>query len=172
MLIVFLDDFTDGLASGYHGSSHVEDVDEATTLGNCQGALGLQSSRMIHISKTNIQSKHSTHVVMLTRSTNKMKGGFHIKLQSSLDMKIHFLIRKCRKISRWCHGGTTIGSRHVPRGKRSASSLSGARIGGILFALDAVKVMALVDRSVNHNGEPSKVAIGIIEDILNGKEYS
>ena len=41
MLIVFLDDFTDGLASGYHGSSHVEDVDEATALGNCQGDSGL-----------------------------------------------------------------------------------------------------------------------------------
>ena len=60
MLFFFLDDFTDGLASGYHGSSHVEDIDEETALGNCQGASDLQSSRMIHISKTNIQSKHTT----------------------------------------------------------------------------------------------------------------
>ena len=32
--------------------------------------------------------------------------------------------------------------------------------------------MALVDRSVNQNGEPSEVAIGIIQEILNGKESS
>lgn len=170
MLFVFLDDFSDGSASGSHGISHIEDSVEAAALGNSQGASGVQSSGLVHIQRTNIQSKASTPVVMLARSTNKMEGGFRKKLQSSLDIQIRFLIKKCRTIAGGGDGGTTAGSGHGPRGPGSVSSLSGAGIGGTLFALDAVKAVALVDRSANRKSEPLEAATGIIEEILNGKE--
>lgn len=172
MLFVFLDDFSDGSSSGSHGTSHIEDAVEAAALGNSQGASGVQSSGIVHISRTNIQSKASTPVVMLARSTNKMEGGFRKKLQSSLDIQIRFLIKKCRTIAGGGDGGTTAGAGHGPRGPGSVSSLSGAGIGGTLFALDAVKAVALVDRSSNRKSEPLEAATGIIEEILNGKESS
>ncbi|GLJ06291.1 hypothetical protein SUGI_0035580 [Cryptomeria japonica] len=172
MLFVFLDDFLDGSASGSHGTSHQEDTLEATTLGHSQGTSGLQSSGIVHIPRSNLQSKTSNPVVMLARTTNKLEGGFRKKLQSSLEAQIRFLIKKCRTIAGGGDGGPTTGSGMGPRGPGSVSSISGAGIGGTLFALDASRAVALLDRSANQKGEPLDAATRILEEILNGKEAS
>ncbi|KAH9326312.1 hypothetical protein KI387_006490, partial [Taxus chinensis] len=172
MLFVFLDDFLDGSASGSHGTSQQEDTLETTTPGLSQGTSGLQSSGIIHIPRPNLQSKLSNPVVMLARSTNKLEGGFRKKLQSSLEAQIRFLIKKCRTIYGGGEGGPTVGSGMGPRGPGSVSSISGAGIGGTLFSLDTSRAVSLLDRSANRKGEPLDVAIGILEEILNGKESS
>eukprot|EP01018_Ginkgo_biloba_P020644 Gb_15944 [translate_table: standard] len=172
MLFVFLDDFTDGSASGSHGTTHQEDTVEAAASGNLQGTSGPQYSGLVHISRSNLQSKASNPVVMLARSASKMEGGFRKKLQSSLEVQIRFLIKKCRTITGGGDGGPTAGLGLGPRGPGNVSSLSGAGIGGTLFALDAARAVALVDRSSNRKGESLDAAVGVIEDILNGKEGS
>lgn len=75
-------------------------------------------------------------------SSNKADCSGKKKLQSSLDAQIRFLIKRCRVL-------TGSGSEHNSRGLGNSSST----ITIPLFALDASRVVALLDRSVCHRGQ-------------------
>ncbi|EPS67617.1 hypothetical protein M569_07165, partial [Genlisea aurea] len=81
--------------------------------------------------------------VMFSRPAANPSGGLKKKLQSSLEKQIRFLIKKCRIIS---------------------SS------GSMLFTLDASKAISLVDSFSIPMGESLDFAIGLIEQVLEGKE--
>ncbi|KAL2557434.1 uncharacterized protein Fot_02173 [Forsythia ovata] len=146
ILFVFLDDFSDILPSG-----NLEEHTETSSLN--------QSLSLSNLARPTMPTKGSGSVVVLARPVNKTEGGPRKKLQSSIEAQIRFSIKKCRTLS------------------GSETSHPGSRNGGIsslapLFSLDASKAVALVDVNLNQSGESLEFAIGIIEDVWNGKVTS
>ncbi|XP_073012349.1 uncharacterized protein [Typha latifolia] len=144
ILFVFDDDLVDG-SNTAPSSEDSGDVSPAN-----------QSSSIGGLVKPNSTSKGSGSLVMLARPATKSESSFKKKLHSSLEAQIRFLIKKCRTLIVAEHG-------HLgPRGAGSMSSLP-------LFTLDATRVVALLDRSINQKGEPLDLVTGLIEEALNSK---
>ncbi|KAG7568326.1 Smg8/Smg9 [Arabidopsis thaliana x Arabidopsis arenosa] len=146
-LFVFLDDFSDMLKS----SSSVED---STTTSSAND----QSVNTGKLTRSELPTKNSGSVVVLSRPGSKSEGGLRKKLQSSLEAQVRFLIKKCR---------TLTGSDNNHVGSRSGSISSYAP----LFSLDASKAVILLDRS-NKKGEALEFASSLVDDVLNGKANS
>ncbi|XP_073144538.1 uncharacterized protein [Henckelia pumila] len=145
VLFVFLDDFDD-----IQHSSKMEEPAE-------DSLLNLPSSS--NSARPSLPMKGSSSVVVLARPANKSEGGVRKKMQSSLEAQIRFSIKKCRTLS------------------GSESSHTGSRRGEIfcsspLFSVDSSKAVALVDFGSIRSGESLEFAIGLVEDVLEGKETS
>ncbi|KAL3618715.1 hypothetical protein CASFOL_037377 [Castilleja foliolosa] len=93
-------------------------------------------------------------VVVLARPANKLESGLRKKLQSSLEAQIRFLIKKCRTLS---------GSEN---GLRSSGLLTGL---APLFSLDSSRAVLLDDSRSCQSGESLEFAIGLVQDVLDGK---
>ncbi|KAI0510027.1 hypothetical protein KFK09_010627 [Dendrobium nobile] len=106
--------------------------------------------------RQNLAVKGSGSVVMLARPASKAEGSFRKRLQSSLEAQIRFLIKKFRVLS---------GTDHSHSGSRGVGSANSHP----LFLLDASRVVALLDRSVNQRGEPLNFVTSLIEEALNSK---
>ncbi|GFQ05057.1 protein smg8 [Phtheirospermum japonicum] len=100
-------------------------------------------------------AKGSGQVVVLARPANKLESGLRKKLQSSLEAQIRFSIKKCRTLS---------GSENGPR---SSGPVTGSA--PPLFSLDASRAVLLVDSRSCQGGESLEFAIGLVEDVLDGK---
>ncbi|KAL0918292.1 hypothetical protein M5K25_010291 [Dendrobium thyrsiflorum] len=106
--------------------------------------------------RQNLAVKGSGSVVMLARPASKAEVSFRKRLQSSLEAQIRFLIKKCRVLA---------GTDHSHSGSRGVGSANSHP----LFLLDASRVVALLDRSVNQRGEPLNFVTSLIEEALNSK---
>ncbi|XP_073269470.1 uncharacterized protein [Primulina huaijiensis] len=148
VLFVFLDDFDDIQHSSH--SSKMEEPTEASS-------LNLSSSS--NSAKPSLPMKGSSSVVVLTRPVNKCEGGLRKKMQSSLEAQIRFSIKKCRTLS---------GSESGHAGSRRGDIFTSAP----LFSLDASKAVSLVDFGSFQSGESLEFAIGLVEEVLDGKETS
>lgn len=143
-LFVFIDEFSNLQNSNGNG----EDSSDSSSL--------THSSNLSGVTKANLPVKGSGSVVVLARPANRSEGGSKRKLLSSLEAQIRSLVKKCR----------------TPSG--SESSYSGMRNGGNstsapLLSLDASKAVVLLDQYSNRVGESLEFAIGLVEDVLNGK---
>ncbi|MBA0633329.1 hypothetical protein Godav_001948 [Gossypium davidsonii] len=145
MLFVFVDDFSDVPNSSANSS---EESVKAPSLNHASSSSSL--------AKPTLPMKGSASVVMLARPASKSEGGFRKKLQSSLEAQIRFLIKKCRTLS---------GSEGSHGGSRSGSVSNSAP----LFSLDASRAVVLLDKSTCKRRESLEFAIGLVEDVLNGK---
>ncbi|XP_011089194.1 uncharacterized protein LOC105170220 isoform X1 [Sesamum indicum] len=143
ILFVFLDDFSE-----IHPSGNMEETSETTSLNL---SPNLNSS-----GRPGLPTKGSSSVVVLARPVNKSEGGLRKKLQSSLEAQIRFSIKKCRTLSGF-EGG------HA--GSRSGAIASSTP----LFSLDASKAVSLVDAGLSQSGESLEFAIGLVEEVLDGK---
>ncbi|TYG39069.1 hypothetical protein ES288_D13G274200v1 [Gossypium darwinii] len=148
MLFVFVDDFSDVPNSSANSS---EGSVKAPSLNHASSSSSL--------AKPTLPMKGSASVVMLARPASKSEGGFRKKLQSSLEAQIRFLIKKCRTLS---------GSEGSHGGSRSGSVSNSAP----LFSLDASRAVVLLDKSTCKRRESLEFAIGLVEDVLNGKATS
>ncbi|KAK7261292.1 hypothetical protein RIF29_27601 [Crotalaria pallida] len=147
-LFVFLDDFSNLSNSSTNGEDSSSDTSSLS-----------QSSGLSGLAKTNLSAKGSGSVVVLARPASRSEGGFRKKLQSSLEAQIRFLIKKCRTLS---------GSDVTHSGVRTGGTSSSAP----LFSLDASRAVVLLDQFSNQIGESLDFAIGLVEDVLNGKATS
>ncbi|KOM44143.1 hypothetical protein LR48_Vigan05g174800 [Vigna angularis] len=143
-LFVFIDDFS----SLSNSSANGEDSSDSTSLS--------QSSSLSGAAKGNLSAKGSGSVVVLARPASRSEGGFRKKLQTSLEAQIRFLVKKCRTLS---------GPEITHPGIRTAGSSTAAP----LFSLDASRTVVLLDRFSNQRGESLEFAIGLVDDVLNGK---
>ncbi|KAL1557700.1 hypothetical protein AAHA92_08250 [Salvia divinorum] len=143
VLFVFVDDFSEIFLSG-----NTEQSSEASSLN--------VSSSLNSSARPGMAAKGSSSVVMLARPVNKSEGGLRKKLQSSLEAQIRFSIKKCRTLSVFegSHGGSRTGA--------VASSAP-------LFSLDASKAVSLVDAFSTQSCESLEFAIGLVEQVLDGK---
>ncbi|KAG4167887.1 hypothetical protein ERO13_A13G223800v2 [Gossypium hirsutum] len=148
MLFVFVDDFSDVPNSSSNSS---EESVKAPSLNHASSSSSL--------AKPTLPMKGSASVVVLARPASKSEGGFRKKLQSSLEAQIRFLIKKCRTLS---------GSEGSHGGSRSGSVSNSAP----LFSLDASRAVVLLDKSTYKRRESLEFAIGLVEDVLNGKATS
>lgn len=127
----------------------VDDFSEICLSGNMEQPSETSSTR------PGMPAKGSSSVVVLARPVNKSEGGLRKKLQSSLEAQIRFSIKKCRTLSVF------------------ENSLVGSRTGGAssapLFSLDASKAVSLVDACSTQSSESLEFAIGLVEQVLNGK---
>lgn len=147
VLFVFIDDFSDVP----NLSSSLEESTDTSSLN--------PSSSLSSLARPSMPVKGSGSVVVLARPASKSEGGFRKKLQSSLEAQIRFLIKKCRTLS---------GSETSHSGSRSGGASSSAP----LFSLDASRAVVLLDWSTNQRCESLEFAIGLVEDVLNGKSTS
>lgn len=143
VLFVFLDDFND-----IHPNSNIEESSENTSLN--------MSSSTNSSTRPGLHTKGSGSVVVLTRPVSKSESGMRKKLQSSLEAQIRFSIKKCRTLS---------GSESSHSGSRSGPVATSAP----LFSLDASKAVSLVDACSSQSGESLEFAIGLVEEVLEGK---
>ncbi|KAI6669938.1 hypothetical protein NL676_004823 [Syzygium grande] len=146
ILFVFVDDYLEVA----HASSHVEEASETSSV---NVSANLSSS-----SRSALPTNAPGSVVVLARPISKSEGGFKKRLQSSLEAQIRFLIKKCRTLS---------GSETSHAGSRGGASSSAP-----LFLLDASRAVVLLDRSTTRSGESLEFAMGLVEDVLNGKATS
>lgn len=131
----------DFLDSGHgHGHGSMEDASD-----------GLNQAGIVRPGST---LKGSGSVVMLARPMSKTEGGFRKKLHSSLEAQIRFLIKKCRVLA--AESGN---------GSRAVGNMSSFP----LFALDASRVVALLDRSVYERGESLDFVTGLVQEALDSK---
>ncbi|KAK6141728.1 hypothetical protein DH2020_024530 [Rehmannia glutinosa] len=115
-----------------------------------------ETSSLHSSSRAGLPTKGSGSVVVLARPANKSEGGLRKKLQSSLEAQIRFSIKKCRTLS-------GLESSHT-------GSRSGAITGSSpLFSLDASKAVSLVDACSCQSGESLEFAIGLVDEVLDGK---
>jgi protein SMG8 len=147
ILFVFVDDFSDV-------PNPSPNVVESTDTSSFN-----QSSSLSSLARPSMPVKGSVSVMVLARPVNKSEGGFRKKLQSSLEAQIRFLIKKCRILS---------GSETSHPGSRSGVASSSAP----LFSLDASRAVVLLDQSTSQRCESLEFAIGLVEDVFNGKETS
>ncbi|XP_047970991.1 uncharacterized protein LOC125214136 [Salvia hispanica] len=140
VLFVFVDDF-----------SEIFNTEQSSETSSLNVSSSLNSSV-----RPGMGAKGSSSVVMLARPVNKSEGGLRKKLQSSLEAQIRFSIKKCRTLSVFegSHGGSRTGA--------VASSAP-------LFTLDASKAVSLVDACSTQSCESLEFAIGLVEQVLNGK---
>ncbi|XP_051113254.1 uncharacterized protein LOC127239234 isoform X2 [Andrographis paniculata] len=143
LLFVFLDDFSES-----HPTGTIEETSETSQPSS--------SSSTNSSSRSGLPTKGSGSVLVLARPVNKSEGGLRKKLQSSLETQIRFSIKKCRTLLFF------------------ESSHSGSRNGGgsgsaPLFSLDASKAVSLIDASSCQSGESLEFAIGLVEEVLDGK---
>ncbi|KAI3450630.1 hypothetical protein Pfo_007295 [Paulownia fortunei] len=143
VLFVFLDDFME-----IHPSGNMEELSE-------NSSLNLSSSSNSS-ARPGLPTKGSGSVVVLARPVNKSEGGLRKKLQSSLEAQIRFSIKKCRTLS---------GFESSHAGSRSGAITNSAP----LFSLDASKAVSLVDACASQSGESLEFAIGLVEEVLDGK---
>lgn len=143
VLFVFIDDFSE-----IHHSGNMEEPSETSSLN--------VSSSLNSSARPGMPTKGSSSVVVLARPVNKSEGGLRKKLQSSLEAQIRFSIKKCRTLS-------VFESSHA--GSRSVAIASSAP----LFSLDASKAVSLVDACSSQSGESLEFAIGLVEEVLDGK---
>ncbi|KAL5709778.1 hypothetical protein ACHQM5_020424 [Ranunculus cassubicifolius] len=142
LLFVFLDNFSETNAS-----SCIDDPPETSSSN--------QSSNVSGLGRSTLPVKGSGSVIVLARPATKSEGGIRRKLQSSLDVQIRFLIKKCRTLA-GSEGGHT-GSR--------AGNVSSAP----LFSLDASRAVALLDHSTNQKGDSLDFATSLLEEVLKSK---
>ncbi|KAI3511846.1 hypothetical protein L1887_19006 [Cichorium endivia] len=115
-----------------------------------------RSSNQSTLGRTNLPSKGSGSIVVLSRPVTKSEGGFKKKLQSSLEAQIRFSIKKCRyypgqkRVHPVFNGPGPI-SNHLP-----------------LFSLDGSKVVLLLDKVSNNSGKSLDFATSIVENVLEG----
>ncbi|VVB11016.1 unnamed protein product [Arabis nemorensis] len=147
-LFVFLDDFSDM-------SKASSSADDSTTT----SSVNNQSANSGKLARSELPTKTSGSVVVLSRPGSKSEGGLRRKLQSCLEAQIRFLIKKCRTLT-----GSDIS--HV--GTRNGSISNCAP----LFSLDASKAVILLDRSTNKKAEALEFASSLVDDVLNGKANS
>lgn len=171
LLFVFLEDFTDASVSSLHTNPHIDDnTDSPGGSVSQQGASISQAVGPVLTSRPTLQIKGSNPVVMLARS-NKSEGGLRKKLHSSLEAQVRFLIKKCKILAGSGDAGSGIGSGMGPRGPgNSAGSVLGTLGGSALFVLDTMRVVCLVDRGPNLIGDSLEATMGIMNDMLRGKE--
>ncbi|KAL8501309.1 hypothetical protein ACS0TY_020742 [Phlomoides rotata] len=143
VLFVFYDDFSEIQPSG--------NMDEPSGGSSANVPSSLNSSV-----RSGMPTKGPSSVVVLARPVNKSEGGLRKKLQSSLEAQIRFSIKKCRTLS-------TFENSHA--GSRSGAIASSAP----LFSLDASKAVSLVDASSIQIGESLEFAIGLVQEVLDGK---
>lgn len=143
LLFVFVDDFSE-----IYLSRNMEQSSETSSVN--------VSSSSNSSARPGMPAKGSSSVVVLARPVNKSEGGLRKKLQSSLEAQIRFSIKKCRTLS-------VFESSHV--GSRTGAVASSAP----LFSLDASKAVALVDACSTQNCESLEFAIGLLEQVLDGK---
>ncbi|PIN04293.1 hypothetical protein CDL12_23164 [Handroanthus impetiginosus] len=143
ILFVFLDDFGEIQTS--------EKMEEPSESSSSNLSSSFNSS-----TRSGLPTKGSGSVVVLARPVNKSEGGVRKKLQSSLEAQIRFSIKKCRTLSGFesSHAG--------PRSGAISSSTP-------LFSLDASKAVSLVDACSSRSGESLEFAIGLLEEVLDGK---
>lgn len=142
VLFVFVDDFSETFLGG-----NMEQSSETS--------LNMSSSSNNSV-RSGMATKGSSSVVVLARPVNKSEGGLRKKLQSSLEAQIRFSIKKCRTLS--VFEGSHVGSR---TGTVASSSP--------LFSLDASRAVSLVDACSCQSGESLEFAIGLVEQVLDGK---
>ncbi|KZV39325.1 hypothetical protein F511_23462 [Dorcoceras hygrometricum] len=145
VLFAFLDDFDD-----IQHSSKMEEPAEASSL---------NLSNSSNMARPSLPMKGSSSVVVLARPANKSEGGVRKKMQTSLEAQIRFSIKKCRTLS---------GSESGHTGSRRGETFSSAP----LFSVDASKAVSLVDFRSIQSGESLEFAIGLVEEVLDGKETS
>ncbi|KAK6163466.1 hypothetical protein DH2020_000330 [Rehmannia glutinosa] len=116
-----------------------------------------ETSSLHSSSRAGLPTKGSGSVVVLARPANKSEGGLRKKLQSSLEAQIRFSIKKCRTLS-------GLESSHA--GSRSGGAITGS---SPLFSLDASKAVSLVDACSCQSGESLEFAIGLVDEVLDGK---
>ncbi|KAI4334328.1 hypothetical protein L6164_019037 [Bauhinia variegata] len=146
-LFVFIDDFS----NLPNTTANLEDSSDNSSLN--------QPSSLSSLVKANLPAKGSGSVVVLAHPASRSEGGIRKKLQSSLETQIRFLIKKCRTLS------------------SSEISHSDARTGSTsttapLFSLDASRAVVLLDRISSQSGGSLEFAVGLVEDVLNGKATS
>lgn len=170
LLFVFLEDFNDATASSLHATSNIDDRLDSSV---AQVVSASQPGGPILTSKQTVQLKGSNAVVMLARATNKTEGGLRKKLQSSLEAQIRYLVKKCKILAgsgdALAGGGSGLG----PRGPGSSmGSASGPLGGSSLFVLDTMRVACLLDKGPNLRGDALEAAMGVMNDMLRGKEFA
>ncbi|XP_041993473.1 uncharacterized protein LOC121744099 [Salvia splendens] len=140
VLFVFVDDFSEIF--------NTEQSSETSSL-NVPSSFNISA-------RPGMGAKGSSSVVMLARPVNNSEGGLRKKLQSSLEAQIRFSIKKCRTLSVFegSHGGSRTGA--------VANSAP-------LFTLDASKAVSLVDACSTQSCESLEFAIGLVDQVLNGK---
>ncbi|XP_057804529.1 uncharacterized protein LOC131019918 [Salvia miltiorrhiza] len=143
VLFVFVDDFSEIYLSG-----NMEQSSETSSLN--------VSSSLNNSARPGMPAKGSSSVVVLARPVNKSEGGLRKKLQSSLEAQIRFSIKKCRTLS--VFEGSHVGS-------RTGAVASSAP----LFSLDASRAVSLVDACSTQSCESLEFAIGLVEQVLDGK---
>lgn len=116
-----------------------------------------RSSNQSTLGRTNLPSKGSGSIVVLSRPVTKSEGGFKKKLQSSLEAQIRFSIKKCRVLS---------GSETGPPGSRNGPGSISNHLP--LFSLDGSKAVLLLDKLTNNSGESLDFATSIVENVLEG----
>lgn len=143
VLFVFYDDFSE--------FQHIGNMDEPSEGSSPNLQPSLNSSV-----RSGMPTKGPNSVVVLSRPVNKSEGGPRKKLQSSLEAQIRFSIKKCRTLSMF---------ENSHAGSRSGAIASSAP----LFSLDTSKAVSLVDSSSIQIGESLEFAIGLVQEVLDGK---
>ncbi|KAK6141965.1 hypothetical protein DH2020_020752 [Rehmannia glutinosa] len=133
----------------------LDDFNEIHPSGNMEEPS--ETSSLHSSSRAGLPTKGSGSVVVLARPANKSEGGLRKKLQSSLEAQIRFSIKKCRTLS-------GLESSHA--GSRSGGAITGS---SPLFSLDASKAVSLVDACSCQSGESLEFAIGLVDEVLDGK---
>ncbi|GER39701.1 protein SMG8 [Striga asiatica] len=127
----------------------LDEFTEAYPSGNLDGP---PEASLTGLSKPGPPLKGPSPVVVLARPTNKSEGGLRKKLQSSLEAQIRFSIKKCRTLESGTRGGPPFTGSSSP-----------------LFSLDSSKAVLLVDARSCMSGESLEFAIGLVEQVLDGK---